>query len=121
MENEIRIILHNYGSLPTLAMDSRTVGNAAPITVEDILASKFAREDVGVILPGQNYEHFVDVDYQFYALARAGNVSMNLGFILNYEYGKDKVGEYGFIARYNHEKNAFVFVKEWGKPLKDIK
>jgi hypothetical protein len=37
MENEIRIILHNYGSLPTLAMDSRTVGNAAPITVEEVL------------------------------------------------------------------------------------
>lgn len=116
-ENEIRLRLHNFGSLPTLSMDSKTVATTDPVTLETILASKFAREDVGVILPNQDYIHFIDLDAKLYALARQGKVPMQLGFLLNYEYAENKVGQYGFIAKYNHEKNVFIFIREWAKPI----
>lgn len=98
-----------------MTMLSRTVVASPEVILEKIKESKFIRSNDGVILPNQDFEHFVDVNPGPYKMAVERKIPMELAFIFEYTHSQNMKGEYGLIATYNHQKKAFVLKHEWVK------
>lgn len=115
-ENSLAITIHNNGSIPTSSGVVRVLVASGEITPEQIRESPYVLNGVtGVIFPGNERTIRPVVAKEKVVLAVQGKISAQLGFLMEYRYGENGIGEYGFTATYRHEKEHFSLDSEWTK------
>lgn len=116
-ENPLTLMLTytNYGQIPPQNIGARWVLSDREITKDDIVNSGNAQTlDLGTIMPNMLKELRAGITEEQYNSAMHGG-QFHVGYVMNYEYAKNKKGEYGVIYYFDVGAGIFLIKKEWAR------
>lgn len=118
-ENAVVYDIQNFGNIPNhqgevkfylIKSDTATI----PLNRNELPMERFKTQPLTVVMPTQKMSIFLTGDI----LKAINEVEDSGGFlqlviILDYTYGKEKNGEYGYMGKYNPETNDFEIIETW--------
>ena len=108
----------NFGSIPALSVKERWGFTQDPPLRENILNVMSNVSKPSVTLPDQKREFSFLLDENVASEADKNKSPLYLWVIMDYEYGKNQIGQYGVIVKYNNKGNNIVALDvqdEWVK------
>ena len=117
----VKYDIQNFGKIPNeqsvikfyvIKSDTAAIG----LSKDQLPFDRFKTEPLTVVMPTQKMSIILsgDILKAIEEIKDTGGF-LQLVIILDYKYGNEKSGEYGYMGKYNVETNSFDIIETWAK------
>lgn len=109
-------VYKNFGQTPPISEKISVYGSEGLITKKELLEiiKSEKQENAGIIFPQQTKTYLIGgLEPDKLEKARLGSIEYFLGILIQYKYGKNKEGEYGYIVKYSMKSAEWTTVEQW--------
>jgi len=116
--NSLIYDVENFGKIPNESGERKilvVMTNASEGLTKEILSEMpGSKNSLMVIMPSQKISIILE-EQIIQAIDESNELKMDLflGIVLQYNYGDNKIGEYGYIGKYNTEDQYFDVIESW--------
>src|SRR3989338_1957449 len=102
VDNSIEVVYENFGNLQNNGGIKHTFGTTEIIPDRNYFFTGAGESKSPIIFPGQKLKMNVrDLPLEDFDEIHAGQKTYYVGFMFEYEYGQNKIGEYGVIGKFD--------------------
>ena len=120
-EDAVIYDIQNFGKTPNHYSEIKfyvVKSNTAeiPLNRDELPEERFKTQPLTVVMPTQKMSIILSGDI-LKAIEEVKDTGgfLQLVIILDYKYGNEKSGEYGYMGKYNVETNSFNIIETWAK------
>jgi len=116
--NSLLFDVKNFGEIPNESGQRKilvVMTNSSEGLTKEILSQRPGDvNSLMVIMPSQKISIILEEEIlQAIDLSIQSNMDLFLGIVLEYNYGDNKTGEYGYIGKYNPDEQYFDVIESW--------
>ena len=116
-DDKVKYDIQNFGKIPNEQSEIKfyvIITNTMGLSKDNLPLEHFKTDPLTVIMPTQKMSIFLSGDIlKAIEVVKGTNNFLQLAIILDYTYGNEKNGEYGYIGMYNPETNSFDIIETW--------
>lgn len=114
VDNSIKVVYENFGNIPNNGGIKRGFSTTEIIPDRNYFFTGAGESKIPILFPSQKLEMNVrDLPLQDFNEIHAGQKILYIGFMFEYEYGQNKVGEYGVIGKFDPNTGLVDMIDIW--------